>query len=123
MGKLKKIVGFDSGDVRLGDFNTVKVDNAVIIRDLTNALMTRRGERVMRPNFGSIIHDLLFDVDTGNTVDAIRNDVKSIIGNDPRVSYVNSDIQQTDDHSYELTVEVKSVITNEILSLTIDFRE
>ena len=34
-------------------------DQELIKRDLLNEFQTRRGERLMKPNFGSIIHDLL----------------------------------------------------------------
>ena len=36
-------------------------DDDLVKRDLLNEFQTRKGERLMRPDFGSIIHDLLME--------------------------------------------------------------
>ena len=37
------------------------VDSALVKRDLLNTFYTKKGERLMRPNYGSIIWDLLMN--------------------------------------------------------------
>ena len=39
-------------------------DTNLIKRDLLNHFYTKKGERVMRPNFGSIIWDMLMEPET-----------------------------------------------------------
>ena len=50
-------------------------DQELIKRDLLNEFQTRRGERLMKPNFGSIIHDLLMEPEDTITDDEIRDDI------------------------------------------------
>ncbi len=64
------------------DFDLVKVD-------LLNHFNTRKGERVMLPEFGTVIYDLLMDPLDDTTKDLIREDVIRIIKSDPRVEMVD----------------------------------
>jgi len=64
------------------DFDLVKVD-------LLNHFNTRKGERVMLPEFGTIIYDLLMDPLDDMTKDLIREDAIRIIKSDPRVEMVD----------------------------------
>lgn len=65
-------------DTRLFDIELVK-------QDLLNHFNTRLGERVARPNFGSIIHDLLFDLMDERTESLVVADAQRIFSEDPRV--------------------------------------
>ena len=53
-------------------------DMALVKQDLLNEFNTRKGERVMRPNFGSIIWDLLMNPDDSFTTDEIKLDIERI---------------------------------------------
>lgn len=84
----KVFIGFSTvGKVRppyqVNDIDLVKVD-------LMNHFYTRKGERVMLPEFGSIIHDYVMDPLDEYTVGIVVDDVKNVIGSDPRVQ-LNSD--------------------------------
>ena len=67
-------------------------DGDLIKRDLLNEFYTRLGERVMRPNFGSIIWDLLMDPSTPDLDDKIKADVTKIIDRDPRVQELRTTV-------------------------------
>jgi phage baseplate assembly protein W len=62
----------------LTDFELVKVD-------LLNHFNTRKGERVMLPEFGTIIYNLLMDPLDDTTKDLIMEDATRIIDEEPRV--------------------------------------
>lgn len=62
----------------LTDFELVKVD-------LLNHFNTRKGERVMLPEFGTIIYNLLMDPLDDTTKDLIMEDATRIIDQEPRV--------------------------------------
>ena len=83
------------GNVRFYDIELVK-------RDIKNHFMTRKGERLMQPNFGSIIWDLLFDPFEKSTKDLIVNDSKRIIGEEPRVKLLALSVQEYE-HGLGLT--------------------
>jgi len=62
----------------LTDFELVKVD-------LLNHFNTRKGERVMLPEFGTIIYNLLMDPLDDTTKNLIMEDATRIIDQEPRV--------------------------------------
>ena len=80
------------------DFDLVKVD-------LLNHFNTRKGERVMLPEFGTIIYDLLMDPLDDMTKDLLREDVIRIIKSDPRVEMVDLIITELE-HVILLEVEL-----------------
>lgn len=69
-------------------------DVDLIKADLTNHFYTRKGERVMFPNFGSIIWDMIFEPFNNHVIELIEDDVKSIVKLDSRLElesvYVDS---------------------------------
>ena len=73
-----------SGDkkFRLVDFELVK-------QDLINHFNIRKGEKLMNPNFGTIIWNMLFDPLTDELKSLILSDIKTIISSDPRISVDN----------------------------------
>lgn len=68
--------------------NTTKTrleDAELIKRDLANHFNIRKGEKLMRPDFGTIIWDALFEPLTEDLKDAIIEDVTQIVNYDPRL--------------------------------------
>jgi len=62
----------------------VRYDLDLARQDLLNHFNTRKGERIMLPEFGSIVWDMLFEPLDTRTKNLIDEDVRSIISNDPR---------------------------------------
>jgi len=60
-------------------------DLDLIKQDLINHFYTRKGERVMEPDFGSVIWDMLYEPMDETNKEIIVNDCKNIIISDPRV--------------------------------------
>ena len=60
-------------------------DFELIKQDLINHFYTRQGERLMNPQFGTIIWDLLFEPLTEQIKDLILQNVNEIVNYDPRV--------------------------------------
>lgn len=93
-------------------------DNELVKRDLLNEFYTRRGERVMRPNYGSIIWELLMNPNDVTTREDIRDDVERIVGKDPRVELQNVVIEQLDQTiRVEVTLTILPVGDTDILYL------
>lgn len=102
MARLNKVfVGFSTVGKRIP--NTRMYDIELIKQDLRNHFMTRKGERVMNPNYGSIIWFLLFEPFTESIKQQVLSDVERIIRSEPRVEIVNIDLSSTD---YGLTLNV-----------------
>ena len=95
-------------------------DQELIKRDLLNEFQTRKGERLMKPNFGSIIHDLLMEPEDTMTEDEIRDDIERICNKDPRVK-VKDILIFTADHTVRAEVILKYVQTNNEDILFLEF--
>ena len=60
-------------------------DFECVRQDLLNQFNTRKGERVMNPDFGTIIWDAIFEPLTEAAKNAIVDDIKTILNNEPRI--------------------------------------
>jgi phage baseplate assembly protein W len=78
-------------------------DIELIKRDLLNEFMTKKGDRLMMPNFGTIIWDKLFESNTESNQAAIIADVTRIVNADPRCEVANVSYSTTD---YGITVYI-----------------
>lgn len=83
-------IGFSTSEIFEPPYRVVDIE--LVKQDLRNALNTRRGERVMRPNFGTRIFELLMDPFDEETRDAIIDDVATVIDGDPRVTLLGVDV-------------------------------
>ena len=111
-------VGFSTFNRQGPPFRLVNLELAKA--DLLYAFMTRLGERVMRPEFGSIIHDLLFEPFDTDTKDAIVEDAVKIIRQDPRFTMVSIDVTELE-HSTRLDLVLNYVPLDIVASLAVNF--
>lgn len=84
--------GFSSVDnttssTELFDFELVK-------QDIINHFQTKKGERVMNPEFGSVIWDLIMEPLTPATREEFVNDIQRICTSDPRISPIQMDLTE-----------------------------
>lgn len=105
-------------------FNRVKkfrvVDEELIKQDLLNHFAIRKGEKLHNPNFGSIIWDMLFEPLTDGVRQAVIDDVKTIVGYDPRISV--SKVYVTEyRHGIQIEVELLYVQTDQTDTLKMKF--
>lgn len=111
-------IGFNTVDQETGEFTLTNTD--LVKRDLLNAFQTRRGERAMRPNFGTIIFDLLLDPFDAQTKSNIFEDAQRIIELDPRVELVSIDDQELD-NTYRLDIELRFLPAQNVERLFVEF--
>ena len=71
-------------------------DIQIAKQDLLNHIMTKKGERVMAPEFGSIVWDYLFDPLTPAIEKIIKDDIDSIIKEDVRFQPITISIIEQD---------------------------
>ena len=94
-------------------------DKDLVIEDLMNHIMTRKGERVMLPTYGSIIHDMLFEPLTEETTELIEEDLTDIIKDDPRCNFVSIEITDSD-HTINAMLRLEILPSKEPVELSID---
>jgi phage baseplate assembly protein W len=79
---MAKLLGFSTVGKVKAPYSLV--GNDVVIQDLLNEFYCRKGERLMRPNFGCTIWDLIMDPNV-NADQEVREEISRILKKDPRV--------------------------------------
>lgn len=86
------------------------IDIELVKLDILNHLFTRIGSRVMMPNFGSIIPDLLFEPLDDETIELLEDDITRVINFDPRVALLDLRVfPDYDNNSVEVHVKLDFV--------------
>ena len=83
----KMYKGFSTVNNNTENYNLY--DFELIKQDLFNHFYTRQGERLMQPEFGTVIWDLLFEPLTPDVKEVITKNVNTIINYDPRIKAEN----------------------------------
>lgn len=96
-------IGFSTVDKLAPPYTMVDVE--LVKRDLLNEFNTRRGERVMLPEYGTKIFEILFNPQDEITRSDIRDDVEKVIAREPRVKLSNIELIETD-FAIEIQVEL-----------------
>ena len=112
--------GFSSFDENNPSSKLYDLD--LIKQDILNHFNTKKRSRVMRPEFGSDIWDILMEPLTPQVRDVLVNDVRRICTSDPRVTPTQMDITEySDGFILELTLVLNS--TNESSTMKIRFNQ
>ena len=98
---------------RLTDFELVK-------QDLINHFYIRKGEKLMNPDFGTIIWNVVHEPLTEDLKSVIVTDIKSIASYDPRISIDNVVITEYD-QGIQIELQLRYVQTNQSNLLNLQF--
>lgn len=98
---------------RLTDFDLIK-------QDILNHFNIRKGEKLMRPNFGTIIWNVLHEPFTEDLKSVITQDVRAIASYDPRVSFDNIIITEYD-QGIQIELQLRYVLTNQTNVMLMNF--
>lgn len=96
------------------------IDFELVKQNLYNHFNIRKGEKLMQPNFGSNIWNMLFEPLTEETRQVIEDDVRAVAGYDPRVNVSNVLVTQFD-HGIQLVVELAYIPNNQLETLVLNF--
>lgn len=106
-------VGNNTGKVQLTDADLIK-------QDLINNFNIRRGEKLMNPNFGTIIWDSLFEPFTEQLKSQIVADVTRIANYDPRLA-VDSILVDQFESGLILELRLVYATTNQVETMRLTF--
>jgi phage baseplate assembly protein W len=115
---MRKFKGYSTVGKTHGSFKTYDLE--LVKRDVLNELYTRKGERLMSPQFGSIVWDLLFDPMIETVLEMIRDDCLRIINKEPRLELLKVDVEESD-HTVLVRLHVKYIPTATITELMATF--
>lgn len=115
---MRKFKGFSTVGRTHGSFKLYDLELAK--RDLLNEFYTKKGSRLMSPQFGSMIWDLLFDPLTEETIALVQEDCVRIVSRDPRLELLN--VQATEDeHSIYVSLELRYKPTTTVTDLLLTY--
>lgn len=89
--------------------NSKLFDYELVKQDLLNRFNTRKGQRVMDPNFGTIVWDLIMEPMTEETKNLLLNDI--------------TENCKADSRAYPLQIEVNEFEQGYLVEVTLLFRE
>ena len=118
VNRIKTYVGFSTVN-RDFDSNTL-YDYELARTDLLNAFYIKKGEKLENPDYGTIIHDTLFEPFTSEISKAIEEDVIEIVGQDPRWLLDTLRIDQAE-YGLNLQLEINYIPYNISEKLTLGF--
>ena len=95
-------------------------DLELVKQNLFNHFNIRKGEKLMQPNFGSAIWSMMFEPLTEELKNLIQDDVKTVVGYDPRTR-VNNVIVTQYDHGVQLDIELEYLPSNQSDTLSLMF--
>lgn len=97
------------------------VTNYELVRqDLFNHFNIAKGEKLMNPNFGTIIWNLLFEPLTPETKKAMLADVRRIVNYDPRIAVQNVILTEFD-RGIQIEIELTYLVSNQQDRVTLQF--
>jgi len=101
--------------------NNFQVSDYDLVRqDLFNHFNIRKGEKLMNPNFGTIIWNMLFDPLTTETKKIMIDDVRRIVNYDPRIAVQNVILNEFD-RGLQIEIELTYLTTNQTDRLSMNF--
>ena len=119
---MASVIGYNFPFLNESNVLSPQADERIIKNDLKQLLLTRPGERVMRPDFGTPIRDTVFEPLDNPTLVILRNGIKSAIDRfEPRVRVREIKLNTNVDTGY-LEVIVFASLTrdpNRIISVDI----
>ena len=98
---------------RITDFELVK-------QDLTNHFSIRKGEKLMNPDFGTIIWDTIFEPLNESVKAMVMEDIKRIIASEPRVAAENVILTEFD-RGLQIQIDLLYIPANQRSQLTLQF--
>lgn len=106
-----------------GVFPARSEDETLLAQALIQLIGTRRGERVMRPDFGTRIYDFLFENNDEVLQELVRADVMSAIGTfEPRVLVSNITIERKPDEGLiDVKIEYVVRLSSTLREVTVSF--
>ena len=95
-------------------------DVELVKQDLINHFNIRKGERVMNPNFGTVIWGMLYEPLDEQTRQIIIDDVKKIVGYDPRLQLTNLTIIEQE-LGIQIELDLTFLPTNQVTTMSLTF--
>lgn len=96
-------------------------DNSAIKADLMHLILTRKGQRLYNPDFGTNLLNYIFEPNDNITLSQIKDEITTVVKKYlPKLQINNISVQDSTDNDYVAVVRLDYTITDEVFS-TQDF--
>ena len=95
-------------------------DVELVKRDLINHFSIKKGQKLMNPDFGSIIWNMLYEPMTADVEATIIDDIKRIVNYDPRLR-VDGVLINEFEHGLQVQIDLTFLPGNYAEQLRLDF--
>lgn len=107
-------INFPFKDSKQGFFlDLTTEDNQAIKADLLHLLLTRKGQRLYKPDFGTDLLKYIFEPEDGITFEAIKSDISTEVQKYlPNVTLNDLMVEESLDSAYAVVVTINYTITD-----------
>lgn len=103
-----------------GNKSNMLYDIDVVKQDLINHFYTRKGERVMEPEFGSIVWDMLYEPLDESSQEDLIEDCTRIINSDPRCELLDIQLDSLG-NGVRIDISINVLPFNKQATMQLDF--
>jgi uncharacterized protein len=97
------------------------LDADAIKSDLMHLLLTRKGERLYNPDFGTNLLKYIFEPNDNMTLEALKDEVSNTVKRYlPNLSIKNISVTESDESEYAAVIRIDYVITDNVFDI-VDF--
>ncbi len=111
-------IEFPFQDSKDGFFlNMNSIDSKAIRSDLMHLILTRKGERLYNPEFGTDLLRFIFEPNDTSTYSDIKLDIQTTVKRFiPNLSVDDITIEASEEYEYKATVRIDYTITDDVFS-------
>jgi phage baseplate assembly protein W len=96
-----------------------ETDNKAIKADLLHLLLTRKGQRLYNPEFGTRLLEYIYEPYDGLTFNDIRNEINDVVKRYlPQVSLNNLTVDPSPLNEYAVLVTIDYTITDDVFEMS-----
>ena len=97
--------------------NMNSIDSKAIRSDLMHLILTRKGERLYNPEFGTDLLRFIFEPNDASTYSDIKLDIQTTVKRFiPNLSVDDVIVEASEDFEYKATVRIDYTITDDVFS-------
>lgn len=94
-------------------------DQRAIKADLMHLILTRKGQRLYLPDFGTDLLKFIFEPEDGMTLDGIKQEITNVVKKYlPNLNITNISVDQSSDSEYAAVVRMDYTITDDVFTTT-----
>lgn len=113
-------INYPFKDSRKGFFLDLNSDeNAAIKADLMHLILTRKGQRLYNPDFGTDLLKFIFEPEDGMTLAAIKEEIRLVVKKYlPKLQITEIIVEQSTASEYAAVVRIDYTITDDVFSMS-----